>query len=72
MGGMMGAAGGGGILLWTLLALALAVACGILAAQALTTRRNAEPPQVHDGDSPAVREARTGRGWCTTRSAASS
>jgi uncharacterized membrane protein len=41
-----------------LLALALAVACGILAAQALTTRRNAEPPQVHDGDSPAVREAK--------------
>jgi len=58
MGGMMGAAGSGGILLWTLLALVLAIGGGILAAQALTARRNAGPPQVHNGDSPAVREAK--------------
>lgn len=46
------------ILLWTLLALALAVAGGILAVRVLTTRRSAEPPEVGGGDSPAVREAK--------------
>ena len=58
MGGMMGAAGSSGILLWILLALVLAVVGGILPAQALTARRNAEPPQVRNVDSPAVREAK--------------
>ena len=57
MGGMMGAAGGW-MLLWTLLALALVVAAGIVVARVLTTRHNAEPPQINAGDSPAVREAK--------------
>jgi uncharacterized membrane protein len=49
---------GGWILLWTLLVLALAVAGGIVAARALTTRHGVEPPQIPAGDSPAVREAK--------------
>ena len=56
MGGMMGATGGW-VLLWTLLALVL-VAGGVLAARVLATRHSAEPPQIHAGDSPAVREAK--------------
>jgi uncharacterized membrane protein len=57
MGGMMGAMGGW-ILLWILLALALAVAGGILVARGVNTRHGTEPPQIHAGDSPAVREAK--------------
>jgi putative membrane protein len=57
MGGMMGAMGGW-ILLWTLLALALVVAGGIVAARALRTRHDAESPQITAGDSPAMREAK--------------
>ena len=56
MGGMMGATGGW-VLLWTLLALVL-VAGGVLAARVLATRHSAEPPQIRNGDSPAVREAK--------------
>ena len=57
MGGMMGAAGGW-MLLWTLLALALVVAAGIVVARVLTIRHSAVPPQVIAGDSPAVQEAK--------------
>jgi len=57
MGGMMGAAGGW-MLLWTLLALALVVAAGIVVARVLTTRHGAAPPQINAGDPPAVREAK--------------
>jgi uncharacterized membrane protein len=57
MGGMMGAMGGS-ILLWILLALALAVAGGILVARGVNTRHGAESPRIHAGDSPAVREAK--------------
>jgi len=57
MGGMMGAMGGW-ILLWTLLALALAAAGGIVAARAMSARHGAETSQIRAGDSPAVREAK--------------
>jgi putative membrane protein len=58
VGGMMGSAGGGWILLWTLLAVALVAVGGVVAAWALTTRRGAEPTEIRGGDSPAVREAK--------------
>jgi uncharacterized membrane protein len=54
---MMGAVGGW-VLLWILLAVVLVVAGGILAARVLAVRHSAEPPQIRDGDSPAVREAK--------------
>jgi putative membrane protein len=57
MGGMMGAMGGW-VILWTLLALALVAACGIVAARVLTIRHSVERPQLPVGDSPAVREAK--------------
>lgn len=57
MGGMMGAAGGW-MLLWTLLALALVMAAGIVVVRVLTSRHSAAPPQVNAGDSPAVQEAK--------------
>lgn len=57
MSGMMGAAGGG-MLLWTLLALALVAATGFVVARVLTTRHSAEPPHINADDSPAVREAK--------------
>ena len=57
MGGMMGATGGW-VLLWTLLALVLLGAGGIMAARVLATRHSAEPPQIRAGESPAVREAK--------------
>lgn len=57
MGGMMGATGGW-ILLWILLALALAVAGGILIARVSSTRHEAEPPRIRAGDSPAMQEAK--------------
>jgi uncharacterized membrane protein len=57
VGGMMGATGGW-VLLWTLLAVVLVVAGGILAARVLATRHSAEPAQIRAGDSPAVREAK--------------
>ena len=58
MGAMMGAATGGWMLLWTLLALGLVVAAGIVVARVLITRHSAAPPQINAGDSPAVREAK--------------
>jgi len=58
VGGMMGAGGGGWIVVWTLLALALLVAGGVVATWALVSRRSAGPGQVRGGDSPAVREAK--------------
>jgi putative membrane protein len=60
MGGMMGMTGtmGAWILLWILLALALAVTGGILIARVLNTRRRADPPPIRPTDSPAVREAK--------------
>jgi len=58
MGGMMGSTGPGTwIIVWIVLGLALAVTGGILVARALGTRR-ADPPQLHQAESPAVREAR--------------
>ena len=57
MGGMMGATSGW-VLLWTLLAVVLVVAGGIVAARALVARHGAEPPQVRAGDSPALRDAK--------------
>jgi putative membrane protein len=57
MGGMMGASGNWA-LLWGLLALVLVVAGGGLAAWTLAARRNAEPPPIHAGGSPAVRDAK--------------
>jgi uncharacterized membrane protein len=41
-----------------LLALALVVAGGIVAARVLTTRHRVEPPRLPAVDSPAVREAK--------------
>jgi uncharacterized membrane protein len=60
MGGMMGTTGttGAWILLWILLALALAVIGGILIARFLNTRHSAGPPQICATESPAVREAK--------------
>jgi uncharacterized membrane protein len=54
---MMGGTGGW-VLLWSLLAVVLVAAGGVLAARALTVRHGAEPPQVRAGDPPALREAR--------------
>ena len=66
MGGMMGATSGW-VLLWTLLAVVLVVAGGIVAARALVARHGAEPPQVRAGDSPALRDARVGASSWRTR-----
>jgi uncharacterized membrane protein len=57
MGGMMGAAGGWTVL-WSLLALVVVVAGGLLAARALTTRHSAGPTQVRADEAPSVQEAR--------------
>ena len=57
MGGMMGAAGGW-VLGWSILAVVLVVAGGIVAARVLAIRHSTEPPQIGAGDSPAVREAK--------------
>ena len=57
MGGMMGTTGAW-MLLWILLAFGLGIAGGILIAQGLHTRHNAEPPQLPPAESPAVREAK--------------
>jgi putative membrane protein len=57
MGGMTPAMGGW-ILLWILLALALVAAGGVVVARALSAKKSAEPPQIQQGDSPAVREAK--------------
>jgi uncharacterized membrane protein len=57
MGGMMGGTGGW-VLLWSLLALVLVVAGGVLAARVLTARHGTEPPQIRAGDPPSVQEAK--------------
>jgi putative membrane protein len=54
---MMGGTGGW-VLLWSLLAVVLVVAGGLLAARTLTVRHGAEPPGVRAGDPPALREAK--------------
>jgi uncharacterized membrane protein len=59
MGGMMGSTGTAAwVLPWVILALALAVTGGILVARVLGTHRRADPAQLHQAESPAVREAR--------------
>jgi len=59
MGGMMGSTGPGAwMLVWVILGLALAVAGGILVARVLGARHQADPPQLRQAESPAVREAR--------------
>ena len=58
MGNMMGGGAGAWILLWILLGLAAVVAGGVLAARALTTRRERDPQQIPARDSPAVQEAK--------------
>lgn len=57
MGGMM-AGMGGGILPWSLLALALVVPGGIAAARALNTRHSLDLRQTPASDLLAVREAK--------------
>jgi len=55
----MGGAGmGGWMFLWILLALAVVVTAGVVAARALGGRRGPEPPQIPPAESPAVREAK--------------
>ena len=44
--------------MWILLALAVVVTAGVVAARALGGRRGPEPPQIPPADSPAVREAK--------------
>ena len=59
MGGMMGGAGTGAwIFLWIFLGLAVVVTAGVVAARALTGRRQPEPPKIPPAESPAVREAK--------------
>jgi putative membrane protein len=59
MGGMMSGWGmGAWLLLWIVLGLAVLAAGGLLAARTLGTRREAEPPHIRSGDTPAVQEAR--------------
>ena len=59
MGGMMGGAGPGAwMFLWILLALAVVVTAGVVAARALGRRREPTAPQIPPADSPAVREAK--------------
>ncbi len=58
MGGMMGTTGGS-VLLWALLAVALAVvAAGALAVRVMASRDATEQRQIRAGDSPAVRRAK--------------
>jgi putative membrane protein len=59
MGGMMGGGGAGGwMFLWILLALAVVVTAGVVAARALGGRREPQPRQIPPAESPAVREAK--------------
>ncbi len=55
----MGSTGmGAWIVVWVVLGLALAVTGGILVAHVLGARRRADPPQLRQAESPAVREAK--------------
>ena len=60
MGGMMGTAGTAGawIVLWIVLGVALLVTGGVVAARALTTHRDAQPPPVRPRELPGLSEAR--------------
>jgi len=59
MGGMMSGGGmGPWIILWIVLALAVAVAGGVVIARALSTPREHEPSAIPPADSSAVRKAK--------------